>query len=528
MSRAKLLALVVAFGLVVGAVVGGVSAAVVLTRDDGGSSEASGGGDDDRDDSDDRGSDAAREAPSPELQSFYDQELEWDECESDDAFECGWLEVPLDYDDPTGETIELRVGRSEAGDPDERIGSLLSNPGGPGSSGVDFLSYAPFSDALTDRFDIVSWDPRGTGESSPIDCLGDEELDEYLAYSPDPATPEGQAGIADWNARFGAGCESLSGELVDHVSTVETARDMDVLRAVLGDEQMHYVGFSYGTTLGSVYATYFPERSERLVLDGATDPNLDLVQDSLSQIAGFETAWDNYVAGCVADGCALGGSPAEVDATYQALMAGLRARPIPSGDDERPLTQALAQTGVQAALYSEDSWPFLTQGLTEAVQGDGQTLLLLADLYADRQSDGTFGSNLLEAFYAIRCLDDPTSLTPQEAAPYADDFAEASPTFGVGGEVGLGSCSGYPGRQAEEPLEVTGAGAAPILVIGTTGDPATPYEEAVALAATLESGVLLTREGEGHTAYGQGNACIDDTVDAFLLEGEVPEDGTVC
>ncbi|MDT9595392.1 alpha/beta hydrolase [Nocardioides zeae] len=520
MSRGKLIALVVGFGLLVGAVLGGVTAALVLR--DGGSDEAGGDGGS-------GGGGAAGEAPDAALQGFYDQDIDWSDCEDDDAYECGWLEVPLDYQEPDGETIELRLRREPAAEPDERIASLVTNPGGPGASGADFVTYAPFSSALKDRFDIVGFDPRGTGESSPIDCLSDEELDEYMAYSADPETPEGQAGTIEWQERFGAGCEELSGDLVNHVSTVETARDMDVLRAALGDEDLHYVGFSYGTTLGAVYATYFPERSQRLVLDGATDPSLDRVDGSISQIAGFEVAWDNFAADCQSlPGCPLGSTPDEASQIIDGFFDELLAQPIATSDPDRPLTAALAQTGVQAALYSEDYWPILTQAIDDGLSGDGTYLLLLADSYADRAEDGTYNSNLMEAFYAISCLDDPTSLGPDEAEQYADDFAEASPTFGQGGEIGLGWCSGYTGRQAEEPREVTGEGAAPIVVIGTTGDPATPYEEAVAMADELESGVLLTREGEGHTAYGSGNSCIDDTVDAFLLEGEVPEDGTTC
>lgn len=527
MSRGKIIALVVGIGLLVGAVFGGITAVVLLGDDE--SSEA--GGDRDRDRDRDDEDPSVREAPSPELQSFYDQDVDWEACDTDelgDDFDCGWLEVPLDYDDPEGETIELRVARDPANEEDDRVGSLLINPGGPGSSGAQFVGAEPLNDALNDRFDVVGWDPRGTGESSPIDCLSDEDLDEYLASSPNLETPEGVEEAVDWQERFGEGCEELSGDLVNHISTVETAKDMDVLRAVLGDEQMHYLGFSYGTTLGAVYATYFPERSERLVLDGATDPTLGRVDGSLSQIAGFETAWDNYVADCVENDCPLGASAQEVDDAVAGLLDGLLEEPIDSGDPERPLTAALGQTGIQAALYGEDNWPYLTDGIADALDGDGELLLLLADFYSDREPDGEYASNLMEAFYAISCLDDPTSVDPLEAEQYSDDFAEASPTFGEGGEIGLGWCSGYPGRQAEEPLEVTGAGAAPILVVGTTGDPATPYEEAVAMAATLESGILLTREGEGHTAYGSGNACIDETIEAFLLDGEVPEDGRTC
>lgn len=536
MKRSSVVWLVV--GLVVALVVTvGVAASVafvLIGGDDDGSDESREETTERAERGDERG--PTGESPSPELEPFYTQSLSWDECDeaAEDGrgdFECTWLEVPLDYDEPDGDTIDLRVLRRAADGPqDERVGSLLVNPGGPGSGGTELAAREDaYGDALLESFDIVGWDPRGTGQSSPIDCLSDADLDDYLAASGDPNTPEGVALAEEWQQRLGDGCEDLSPDLVDHISTVETAKDMDVLRAVLGDDQMHYLGFSYGTTLGAVYATYFPERSERLVLDGATDPNLDRVEGSLSQTAGFELAFRNYLQACVDDGdCPVGDSVDEGLETVQGLLDSLLEEPLPTSDPDRVLTQALGTTGIQAALYNEQNWPYLTDGLEEALDGTGDTLLLLADFYADRDFSGGYASNLMEAFYAISCLDDPTSLSPEQAAQYADDFDEAAPTFGDGGELGLGWCSAYPGRQAEEPREVTGAGAAPIVVIGTTGDPATPYEEAVAMAETLESGVLVTREGEGHTAYGSGNDCIDGAVEAFLVDGEVPEDGLTC
>lgn len=530
MKRGGVVALVLALVVVL---VGGVTA-IVLTRGDdgervtGGTEQADG----DRDGDEPAGGGDAQEAPSPELEPFYSQELDWAACEEEgDDYDCARLEVPLDYTDPEGDTLELKVLRSPAEDDDARIGSLVVNPGGPGSAGSELATRgsALYGQQLLDSFDIVGFDPRGTGESSPIDCLSDAELDDYLSVSVDPNSPAAATSAVEWQQRFGAGCEALSGDLVNHVSTVESARDMDVLRAVLGDSQLHYLGFSYGTSLGATYAEYFPERSERLVLDGAVDPSLDRIEGSLSQTAGFELAFRNYVEDCVSGpSCVLGATVDEGVANVEAFLDGLLAQPMVVEGDDRLLTKQLATTGVQAALYGEENWPYLTDGLEMAFDGDGSLLLLLADFYADRNADGTYGSNIMEAFYAISCLDDPSALTPEEAAAYAPEFEQAAPTFGDGGELGLGWCSGYTGRQSEEPREIRAAGAAPILVIGTTGDPATPYEEAVALAEQLESGVLLTREGEGHTAYGAGNDCIDETVEAFLVDGDVPEDGTTC
>lgn len=531
MKRGGVVALVVA--LVVVLVGAGVTTFVLTRGDDGervtgGTQEAE--GDPDGDGSADAGD--AREAPSPELEPFYSQELEWDACEEEgDDYDCARLEVPLDYAEPDGETIDLKVLRAPAEDEDARIGSLVVNPGGPGSAGTELATRGSglYGSKVRDSFDIVGFDPRGTGESSPIDCLTDAELDAYLSVSVDPNSPEAAVSAVEWQQRFGAGCEALSGDLVNHVSTVESARDMDVLRAALGDADLHYLGFSYGTSLGATYAEYFPERSERLVLDGAVDPSLDRIEGSLSQTAGFELAFRNYVEDCVSGpSCVLGSTVDEGVANVEAFLDGLLVQPMVVEGDPRPLTSALATTGVQAALYGEENWPFLTDGLEMAFDGDGSMLLLLADFYADRNPDGTYGSNIMEAFYAISCLDDPSALTPEQAAPYAAEFEAAAPTFGDGGELGLGWCSGYTGRQDEEPREIRADGAAPILVIGTTGDPATPYEEAVALAEQLASGVLLTREGEGHTAYGAGNDCIDETVEAFLVDGDVPDDGTTC
>ncbi|MCW2813777.1 MAG: transporter, partial [Nocardioides sp.] len=311
-------------------------------------------------------------------------------------------------------------------------------------------------------------------------------------------------------------------------STVEAARDMDVLRAVLGEEKLSYLGFSYGTTLGSTYASLFPANVGRFVLDGATDPTLDFRENALSQAAGFQTALDAYVDDCVAGGdCFLGGDRGAALATIDGLLADIEEEPLPTNQD-RELSIGNAFYGLVTPLYSRDSWSFLDQGLQEALAGQGDTLLLLSDLYGSREAGGTYSDNSLEAILAINCLDDPTTIEPSEVPAEIPAFKEASPTFGEVFAWGLTGCHGIQVEAAEPPPTIEAEGAAPILVIGTTRDPATPYEEAVALAEQLASGVLLTRDGDGHTAYNKGNSCIDEAVEGYLLEGTVPDDGTTC
>ena len=469
------------------------------------------------------------EPPSPELAQYYSQDIAWEVCEGGN--ECATLTVPIDYQNVDLGTIDLALMRAPAEDPDARVGSLVVNPGGPGAPGTDMIRDKEFyfGDPLRESFDIVGFDPRGTGASNPVDCLSDDELDEFVAGDPAPDDPGEDQEYADSLAEFFAGCVDNSGELVGHVSTNEAARDMDVLRAALRDDALDYLGFSYGTRLGATYAELFPERVGRFVLDAATDPTLTFRESTLSQAGGFQLALESYIQDCVDGGdCFLGDSVQEGLDRISGLLDEIDDDPLPTNDPEgRELQIGNAFYGIVTPLYSEENWQFLDQGLEQALDGDGSTLLFLSDFYGSREN-GEYVDNSLEAIYAINCLDDPTSIQPGQVRDNYRDFKKVSPTFGEVFAWGLLNCRGLQVEPAYEPLEIHAEGAAPIVVVGTTRDPATPYEEAVALADELESGVLVSREGDGHAAYNKGNDCIDTTLEDYLIEGTVPKDGLEC
>ncbi|WP_193611114.1 alpha/beta hydrolase [Nocardioides lijunqiniae] len=467
------------------------------------------------------------EPPSPDLAPYYSQEIDWESCGSN---QCGALTVPIDYRDAGGETIELELVKVPAGDPDARVGSLVVNPGGPGASGVAYAegSSEVFRDQLTSRFDVVGFDPRGTGGSDPVDCLPDEEMTDFLAVDPAPDDAGEETELVDELETFFAGCVERSDALVGHVTTAEAARDMDVLRAALGEASLYYLGASYGTKLGATYAELFPTKVGRLVLDGAVDVGLSSREQSLGQAGGFETALRSYVAHCVEedDDCVLGDSVEAGLATISGLLDDIDAEPLPTSDG-RELTVGSAFYGIVAPLYNRDYWSLLDQGLSTALDGDGSTLMLLADAYASRQ-DGQYLDNSTEAIYAINCLDDPYFVEPADVPAEVPAFEKTSPTFGRVFAWGLVNCKGIQVESSEPALDIRGEGAAPILVVGTTRDPATPYEWAVGLAEQLDSGVLLSRDGDGHTAYNSGNECIDTAIEAYLVDGTVPKDQTQC
>jgi len=464
-------------------------------------------------------------APSPELEPFYAQELDWESCEGD--FECARLEVPLDYSEPDGETIDLALLKLPARDDSQ--GALVVNPGGPGAPGTDYAAAASrvFREPLLRAFDIVGFDPRGTGDSAPVDCLTDDQLDAYLSSDPNPDTAEEEREFAALIREFGRGCAELSGDEVNHVSTIEAARDMDVLRAALGEDTLTYFGASYGTKLGATYAELFPDRVGRLVLDGAVDVSLDNRQLGLEQAAGFETALRAYIQNCVdtTETCFLGDSVDEGLATISGLLADIESSPLPAGD--RDLQIGNAFYGIVTPLYNRDYWFLLSTALRSALDGSGTALMELADIYSSRGSEG-YTDNSSESIFAINCLDDPSSVGFGEVAAELPAFEEASPTFGSIFAWSLTSCRGSKGTSTEEPIEIRGEGAAPILVVGTTRDPATPMKWAEALASQLESAVLLRRDGDGHTAYNSGNQCIDTTIESYLLDGDVPDNPTDC
>ncbi len=468
----------------------------------------------------------ATDPPEEALAPFYSQELDWQECGDN---ECSTLEVPLDYAEPTGETIELAVLRVPAKQPEKRVGSLLVNPGGPGVPGTSYAARAPlsFGAPLLRTYDIVGFDPRGTGSSAPVDCLSDEQLDEYIATDPEPDTAAERERYAELVELIGDGCAERTPDVSSHVTTIEAARDMDVLRAALGQGEMAYFGASYGTKLGATYAELFPDRVGRLVLDGAVDLQLDARELNLEQAEGFERALRSYAEDCVEGGdCPLGDSVEAVLQTFTVLVEEIDREPMRT-DSDRDLQAGNAFYGIVAPLYNEDYWFLLTRAMEQALKGDGSGLLELNDLYHSRGANG-YQDNSSEAIYAINCLDDPTHIEPGEVPGQFEDFEEASPTFGRVFAWSLTGCAGLEVEPSVEPLEVDAEGADPILVIGTTRDPATPYEWAESLAEQLDSGLLVTRDGDGHTGYNAGNACVDTAVEDFLIEGTVPEDGLTC
>lgn len=471
----------------------------------------------------------ATEPPSDALASFYSQELSWESCGDGDAL-CSTLTVPVDYAQPDGDTIDLALLKVPAADPDQRLGSLVVNPGGPGAPGTDYAAQATdvFRDPILEAYDIVGFDPRGTGSSAPVDCLSDEQLDEYIAEDPDPDTAAEARDYQGWVDELGRGCVDRSGDLASHVTTVEAARDMDVLRAALGESQLDYFGASYGTKLGATYAELFPDRVGRLVLDGAVDVSLSARDLSLQQAAGFETALRAYVTDCVDQGdCYLGDTVDEGLARIKTFLDEVDEQPLPT-DGDRELQVGNAFYGVILPLYNRDYWQYLTQALEAGLDGDGTLLLRFSDLYNSRGDGGGYTDNSTEANYAINCLDNPYAIPADEVPDNLADFEKASPTFGSVFAWGLTSCGGLEASATEDVPDIDAAGAAPIVVVGTTRDPATPYEWAVALAEQLDSGVLVSRDGDGHTGYNSGNECVDEAIESYLVDGTVPDDGLSC
>lgn len=468
---------------------------------------------------------------SPEgLEDFYNVMIEWEDC--DKRYECGTLEVPMDYDDPDGDVFTLALGRRAAANPNERIGSLLLNPGGPGGSGLRMLESIGlyFTEEVMSRYDVIGFDPRGVGASEPVvKCLTDAERDERRALTFDIETEEGMDAFLAEAAAYAEKCSENTGPGLGFIDTVSAASDMDIIRSSVGDEQLHYVGYSYGTFLGATYAELFPERVGRLVLDGALDPTLTYEGVSRGQAMGFDRALRAYLEYCLdRQACPLTGT---VDGAMEYLLEffeDLDDHPLPVMGDDRELTGDFAMSGLIITLYSRDSWPVLTMALSSALQDrDGTTLMALADAGADRDDNGEYAPGT-EAFTAINCLDYAPIADVDKMRADAKELEDVSFFFGPVLAYGGVTCADWPYETQRTPAPVSASGAAPILVVGTTRDPATPYEWSVSLDEQLENSTLLTFDGDGHTAYGNGNECIADAVDDYLLNGELPEEGTVC
>ncbi|RAX46482.1 alpha/beta hydrolase [Arthrobacter sp. AQ5-06] len=461
------------------------------------------------------------------LDSFYAQEVVWEPCEN--GFQCAKITVPIDYAKPDGDTIQISALRAPS--TGKKTGSLLVNPGGPGGSGYDFVKDAAgthFSQSVRASYDLVGFDPRGVKRSAPVTCLTDAERDASRAKVYALDTDAGLAAALADNKVIAEQCAEKTGPLLGHVDTVSAAKDLDILRAVVNDSKLNYLGYSYGTFLGSTYASLFPDNVGRMVLDGALDPSISNEELTSGQAVAFEKAIRAYVASCQQESsCPLSGNVDSGVQQIRDIINAVHATPR-LAKDGRLVNATMFVSGLITPLYNDQSWPALTQALEAATTGDVSLMLRLADLGADRGTDGKYTSNSTFAFSAVNCLDYP--MVSDTAAMRAEQqrLMQASPTLGYFFAYGGTNCLDWPYKNIRTPAPVEYTGEAPIVVVGTTGDPATPVEWAASLRKQLGNASLLTWQGEGHTAYGRANSCLEDTVDKYLVDGTVPADNTVC
>ncbi len=476
------------------------------------------------------------------LEEFYSQKPVWNDCEGSNAdARCGFIQVPLNWSKPEQGSIDIAVAINPAADP-ENSPYLLMNPGGPGSSGRQWVTEYLESlgtELLRSEYNIVGFDPRGVGKSTAIKCSDDKGL--YKFYYEQSPFEYGSAKDLEYSkqsiAYFGAACLENTGDLLGHVDTSSAAKDMDIIRAVLGSDKLNYLGFSYGTLLGTTYATYFPENVGRFVLDGVVDPTSTSSEDSLNQLIGFESAMRSYLKDCIdnSSNCPFDGLTVDqaMDKVGRDFLAVLEKGPVATSERNRELSLNSGFTGMIAALYSESSWQYLTQAFNEFFDKsdrDGRVFLVLADSYFNYDSgSGTFASNANEAFKAISCIDGRESDDPESMKAQNELVQKTSKVFGKYWQYGGLACNKWPFDVKKGPSDYSAKGAPTMLVIGTTNDPATPYSQAKKLSnEVLEKGYLLTYDGEGHTAYGSTNSCVDSTVDDFLITGKLPKTEKTC
>jgi pimeloyl-ACP methyl ester carboxylesterase len=444
----------------------------------------------------------------------------------DDRTDRGRITVPVDYSDPQGPTMELEVARHEAL-ADQRIGVLATNNGGPGAAASTMARNATswFPAEITDRFDIVSWDPRGTGQSGgSVDCIDSDEYDRF--YAAVDLTPEDEAErqiVVDLAEVFATRCVERVADLVA-IGTNNTARDLDAIRQALGEDQLSYFGFSYGSELGGVWTTMFPTTVRAAVFDGATDPTATSIERARDQWIGFEAALDTFLAACSANRDCAFHNDGDAEGAFDALMAQLDASPLPSADGRAAVNRDVATTAVVQSMYSDRYWPALERALEDATAGDGAGLLALNDAYYQRQPDGSY-SNLIESFQAISCMDDPERPSVEESDEEAAQLIGVAPRL-FPYETGSYSCTFFP-APPDPRIDITGIGAGPIVVIGTTGDPSTPLASSRAMADSLEDGRFVIVEANQHTGYGV-NQCVNDIVEEYLVNLVAPADETLC
>jgi pimeloyl-ACP methyl ester carboxylesterase len=498
----------------------------------------------------------AEPAATPALHSFYQQKLAWTRCGD---VQCATLTVPMDYAHPeNGKTFVLPLAKATTAEPGKRIGSLVLDPGGPGASGVDLVKTGgadSFGKQARAHFDIVGFDPRGVAGSKPaVDCSTPDDATDQGGGSIDTASSlyprtdaDRQAALADADRTLAA-CQAHSGEILPHVGTLDAARDLDVLRAALGDDKLTYLGWSYGTYLGTIYAEQFPQRVRALVLDGALDPAKDWTEEVLSGGRAFRKAVDDYADNCtkiVQHGCPAA-TPDGIRKLVSDLYAKAARHPLRTKDSTRRLDENALHTAVTMSMYAPESqWQDLSDGLRDAARGDGTQLAAIADHGQGLQDDGSSDSgsspgpndpagadasprdNSSDILTAVNCLDNPHPKDPQAYWQVLDRAYQESGVFGTSTLLADLSCRNWPTGPLK-PHRVQADGLPPVLVVGTTGDAATPYQDAQSLAAQLPGGMLLTYKGLGHTAYGRSNACVTDAVDGYLVDLKPVQPGASC
>ena len=447
--------------------------------------------------------------------------IAWTNC---GAFQCASFDVPLDYADPSRASMSLSLIRQPARDQANRIGTLFVNPGGPGGSAVDFMRYwAPIVDRdVRNRFDIVAFDPRGVGQSSPIHC--NQNIQQIIALPPNPQTDAGWQQVIDADKTLANNCEKAAGAVLPYLGTASVARDMDRIREALGEDKITYVGYSYGTVIGQVYADLFPQHVRAMMLDGVVDIAPSNDQRNLDQTVAFEAALNRYITDCRATSCL----PRDPKDAIDTLLATAAKTPIPAPDADRPLSESEVLWAIAGSLYSPSQAAALTSAISQALNGNATRMIRLVDSYFERDgSDGPY-SNLFESNIAINCLDYASSRDPQHYRDLVPEYEKAAPLLGAWSAQGGIECAVWPvDPKPLQPPKATGA--PPILLIGNTGDPATPYKWAVAVSKELATSTLLTYDGSGHTAYMLAlNNCINDAGDAYLINLTVPAKGTVC
>jgi pimeloyl-ACP methyl ester carboxylesterase len=446
--------------------------------------------------------------------------LDWTSC--DGSFQCASLDVPLDYRAPGGKHLSLGLVRRPASDQAHRIGSLLVNPGGPGGSGISFAEQFQLPAEILRRFDIVGFDPRGVGRSAPLDCHAHLQA----MYDADPTleTAADRAAYLKVSKAYVDSCAAGAKGVLPFLGTLNVTRDMDRIRAAVGDRKLSYLGYSYGTSIGQMYAQLFPRRIRAMVLDGVVDTERSGLQGADGQAKGFERALTAYLADCRAQAsCALGKNPRD---RLAALVASAERRDIPAAGADRPATPGVVQLAIGDALYSKSAWPVLSAAITDGLAGNGTRLVQLADDYLQRKPDGSYGDGF-GIYFAVSCLDSTWPRDPAKVFANARATGVKYPLIGEGLVNDYARCALWPAKPQPLP-KLTAVGSPPIVVISTTRDPATPYEDGVAVARRLPKGVLVTNDGDGHTVFSQGKACVDDPVTRYLVDGRPPKKGLVC